>query len=388
MAGRKWGTLVSLVLATVCSQVGLTCVVSADSTWSTVPLSVSAYTSSLTAVSCSGSSFCVAVGYTRSKHDKSLYRPLVERWNGRVWTHMPISTGENTQLSAVSCTSPLFCMIVGYGSAAHNSSGLGPFAARWNGEQWKVVGNAGGQILTSVSCVGSSFCAAVGDTYDVQESGNITFGEVWNGKSWSATPTPSPGTSTNINGVSCISPTSCVAVGVATDADQPTQYSSLALDWNGAIWSQFPSQNGPLLGGEMVLESVACLTTLSSCMAVGWYTPPGSASSDESLVEEWATTGWTIAPSPEASGGSNDFFSVSCAGSSQCVAVGGIASVGELVEAWNGSTWTVEPGGDVPGYAQNVLSGVSCTHKQCFAVGLYAANPGQPPQHALLISGT
>ncbi len=204
-------------------------------------------------------------------------------------------------------------------------SGLTPLTEQWDGKHWKVVPNAAeGEFASGISCVGSSFCAVVGSS-EVGSGLLTTFGEVWDGTSWTSTPTPNPGIrGAGLDGVSCVAPTSCVAVGGASGNGSSAQYPSLALDWNGSTWSQFASQNGPDPGGYNVLAGVSCHATLSSCTAVGWYTPPGGT--DQTLIESWTSTGWTIVPSPEAPGGSNDLESVSCPLASFCVATGITAS--------------------------------------------------------------
>ena len=383
MAKRLGVLLCSCIAGLTCLQVGLSAPASAASSWSVVPLSISAHRSSLGGISCGASSFCVATGETRGKGANALYRPLIEHWNGATWSQMQSPAGTvNVHLGAVSCTSATFCMLVGN---TQGPSGLTPLTEQWDGKHWKVVPNAAeGEFASAISCVGSSFSAVVGSS-EVGSGLLTTFGEVWDGTSWTSTPTPNPGIrGAGLDGVSCVAPTSCVAVGGASGNGSSAQYPSLALDWNGSTWSQFASQNGPDPGGYNVLAGVSCHATLSSCTAVGWYTPPGGT--DQTLIESWTSTGWTIVPSPEAPGGSNDLESVSCPLASFCVATGITASEGEVIEEWDGSTWSVSPGADVPGSSQDFLFGVSCTHKVCFAAGTYGSNPGKVAHHALLIS--
>jgi hypothetical protein len=59
--------------------------------------------------------------------------------------------------------------------------------------------------------------------------------EAWNGTSWSLVTTPNPGSTENeLRGVSCTSPSSCMAVGdFAGIGNQLT----LAESWNGSSWS-------------------------------------------------------------------------------------------------------------------------------------------------------
>src|SRR5215472_1181285 len=66
----------------------------------------------ITAVSCAGDSFCMAVG---SYSDPSgTARPLAEKWNGQAWDEVALLTGD---MNSVSCVSASFCMAVGNGAA-------------------------------------------------------------------------------------------------------------------------------------------------------------------------------------------------------------------------------------------------------------------------------
>ena len=70
--------------------------------------------------------------------------------------------------------------------------------------------------LTGVSCVSVLSCVAVGTEVSGSE-GDQTLVETWgNGSTWSVTPSPNPGSGNDsLNGFSCSSATSCVAVGAS-----------------------------------------------------------------------------------------------------------------------------------------------------------------------------
>ena len=82
-------------------------------------------------------------------------------------------------------------------------------------------------FLISVSCPAAKSCIAVG--FLTNGSGNQTpFAEHWNGTNWVVKNTPSPplDPATQLNSVSCTSPTSCEAVGTSTTG-------TWAEVWNG-----------------------------------------------------------------------------------------------------------------------------------------------------------
>ena len=84
--------------------------------------------------------------------------------NAAAWSVVSVPSsapGTLNILDGVSCTSSTFCMATGQTAAANGS-----LIEMWNGTSWSVVANpplVGGLVLRSVSCVGPSFCAAVGN---------------------------------------------------------------------------------------------------------------------------------------------------------------------------------------------------------------------------------
>ena len=149
-------------------------------------------------------------------------------------------------------------------------------AEAWNGTAWSVVTTpnvslvAGAtNVLNSVSCAGASFCEAVGAAGTVV---NQTLVETWNGASWAITPSPSTSASTSnvLNGVDCFSPTTCSAVGLVGTV---IAGASLALTWNGSTWAIVSSPN-PTPGLSTSVQGVTCLTDWA-CVAVGQYDNAG-----------------------------------------------------------------------------------------------------------------
>ena len=120
----------------------------------------------------------------------------------------------------VSCASTSWCVAVG--DYVSNTTLLDlPLIESWNGKDWKVSSSpipgegTGDDALYGVSCVSASSCVAVGQYYEANVTNGLleTLIESWNGTNWSITPSPSPGTVNNLNGVSCVSSKSCKAVG-------------------------------------------------------------------------------------------------------------------------------------------------------------------------------
>lgn len=171
-------------------------------------------------VTCTSADNCVAVGdyaYGITAKPGPAYRDktLAEQWNGHSWRLLPTANvSHNNQLTAVSCVSADDCTAVGTKARQY------PLAEHWNGKTWRVeamptVSSIGYMELTSVSCPAAGFCVAAGD-YQGQP-----VAQTWDGARWRITRLPQPPVdnhSARLNGISCASPATCVAVGVSGSA--------------------------------------------------------------------------------------------------------------------------------------------------------------------------
>jgi hypothetical protein len=183
------------------------------SSWSVIPspnVDSSTTSNSLDHVSCSDPNSCLAMGVSEGQVAS---QPLVEHWDGTTWTVVASPSG-TTGYSAVSCTSSTFCMAVGNGPTAPYET----VAATWDGESWTPVpsqnpGSVFSQVL-GVSCESATDCVLVGDYSN--GSGPHTLVETWDGTNWAVTTSANPTlatTSVPLYGVSCVTATDCAAVG-------------------------------------------------------------------------------------------------------------------------------------------------------------------------------
>jgi hypothetical protein len=238
-------------------------------------------------------------------------------------------------------------------------------------------GSTHGEI-SSVSCLSTTSCFAVG-TYE--HNGLFAKGLLahWNGSHWSSTTSPNPAGVVApvdyVNGVACPSPTSCFAVG---RYDTPASSGILVAHWNGSHWSSMTSPK-PSGSSTPALTAVSCPST-TSCFAVGSYGVP-TIGFVKTLVEHWNGSHWSIVPSPNPTGSSGTFLSgVSCPSTTSCFAVGSdtvprTAAIGALVEHWDGNTWSIMTSANLTGSTQSYLFGVSCpSPNSCFAVGSYSVS--------------
>jgi hypothetical protein len=323
--------------------------------------------------SCPSATFCVAVGRSAGP---TINRTLVEQWNGTDWSLVASPNAPRSiysSLSGVSCPNVTSCVAVGTRSTSNNSSGT--LIEQWNGAGWSMMTspNPGGvrNVLSGVSCPSTNNCFAVGN-----HNGKVLT-ESWNGSSWSVMQSADPGGSAvALSGVSCPSTDSCFAVGQWTPPNRAGE-APLIERWDGDGWSVTDSPAAGLFGNT-ALTGVSCVTT-SSCFAVGFAANPEVLSGQASPVtERWDGERWLLVTAPVPQFEYHALLGgVSCASTSSCFAVGssgfsldGSGSSNTLVEQWDGTRWSADVSA-TPSSATGInLAGVSCASAaNCFAVG-------------------
>jgi hypothetical protein len=210
------------------------------SRWSemTVPKTKGSVYYSLSAIACVRPRGCVAVG-DANLNDNGY--PVADTWTGAKWTAsrlpMPSGTG-NGSLYAVSCVSLTKCFATG-GSETIKGVPVS-FVDELNGTHWATVKLSVGS-LSAVSCASAKSCLAVGAVGgDIIVDSGKARAEVWNGSAWKAVTVPAPargagkGNGSELEGVDCLSPADCTAVGLAGPAGG-NGYGFSGF-WNGKIW--------------------------------------------------------------------------------------------------------------------------------------------------------
>lgn len=302
---------------------------------------------------------------------------LIEEWDGTSWSIAsspdPIGVIGN-ELEGVSCVSSNWCSSVGFeGSFEHYQT----VAEIWDGTSWSLetapeVPDAVQSELKGVSCDSPTFCMAAGWSVDSDVS---TLAESWDGTTWSVVPTPDLSDDLDeLLGVSCASPTSCIAVG-SYDSGSPGVYLPLTETWDGTAWSD-GSVALPSGAASGQLNSVSCVSA-TDCTAVGNYIN-SSTGAQVALIEVWDGSSWSQAPGSSVNG---VLSSVSCGSSTGCAAVGSNGNTGDgmFAETWDGTAWTVDPIRGREEWAGSQLNGVSCTSSnKCTAVGSYYTGIGDP----------
>lgn len=330
----------------------------------TTPNPSGALASELSSVSCSSSTNCEAVG--RYENSSSVWVTLAEGWNGTEWKvqSTPNPTGATeSSLRAVSCTSSTSCIAVG---TYKNSETQLALAESWNGTEWSlksVPGISGSEAayLNGVSCSSSTSCIAVG-RYIYERTSASGFSDSWNGTEWKEISKP---TLNYPFAVSCLSATACYAAGATIKAGVP--FDAIAV-WNGEKWSSQESHTEP----HTSFYGVACSST-SSCMAVG-----RGNGTEETLAEHWNGTEWVVQSTPKLIE-TPWLSSASCTSATSCMTVGGyeLESHGLVAESWNETKWLTRSVQVPSGSSYEILEGVACTATTtCTAVGNYKNSSG------------
>ena len=271
------------------------------------------------------------------------------------------SPGTQSTLYSVSCVSATSCKAVGYYATTPDFATYQSLIESWNGTAWSVDSSPSpvtANALAGVSCVSATSCKAVGGIF-----AGATLIESWNGTAWSVDSSPSPGTNQYLlNSVSCASATSCKAVGYYTVGVSNLEKTFIE-SWNGTAWSITPSPTPKGPGGG-ALSSVSCVSA-TSCKAVGGYDDSNPGEPQKTLIESWNGTTWLVTSSPNRAVSFDGLNGVSCASATSCKAVG-FSSYGPVILSWNGTAWSIQ----AKPPSLDGLYGVSCPRVlSCKAVG-------------------
>jgi hypothetical protein len=257
----------------------------------------------LEADSCASSTFCVASGYYTPASNLSEEVPLTEVWNGSSWrTSRPVvpTSTPVANLDAVSCPTTSSCIVSGF---YITSRGAVAWADSFDGAHWKVLsipqpqGSASGiwlDLVSGVSCSSTTSCALVGEEIQLNSAGtavvsNSGFAETLANGTWTVAIVRPSGKNSELNEVSCLSPTFCMATGGIGSYNTPVEGEGDVALWNGSTWTPTAINPGTNIGSELV--GIDCTST-SYCAAVGtqgrYDTTTGQATSAFYNGTSWA----------------------------------------------------------------------------------------------------
>ena len=253
----------------------------------------------LAAVTCTATSSCVAVGsYVNTGQNT---KPLLDVETSGTWAAVaaPLpgdaSTSPNTDaLTSVSCVSGGNCVAVGqYDNAAENPQGLidTESGGSWTSTTAPVPSDGNlalpDVLLTSVSCSTLSNCVAVG-SYEIPPIRNLSPNALLDAEVngvWTAGTVDLPRDASTaqpystMNQATCVTPWSCVAVGLYVDAGGDDQ---VILDALGVALTPLPVVPSP--------PNTVVATVGHGQASVGWIAPAGDGGSP--------ITSYTVTASP------------------------------------------------------------------------------------------
>ncbi len=296
--------------------------------WTPTALTLPASTGGiLTSISCASATSCVAVGmslkWTVSTPTTFTSRegPMIATLSGSKWTvtllKNPIT--QSSQLTDVSCPKVGTCVAVGSGLTLGGSYRFVLAAGKWTGVKFVSPSGVTNPLHPSISCVSTTYCVVVASPQFGSRSA------VWIGHatSWASTRTAAISGSPQLKSVSCWANGQCDAVGELGAKAELARLSA-------GTW-KFSSTAGPI-GSLLAMDDVKCFSA-TKCTAVGSATStlmvPGDVSA--TFVISGATVSFSLpspVPIPSGATGVQSLSSVSCV-LSVCVGVGGASQIDE-----------------------------------------------------------
>jgi hypothetical protein len=320
-----------------------------DGEWSLVPSADHSQQSgeidSLNSVAALSATDQWAVGSWLHFPDAYVFHTLVEHWDGSSagWTVVPSpnSLALNSYLYGVAADAPDDVWAVG--GTDQSGPPYHSLVEHWDGTAWSIVSAASFPgVLYGVVALAPNNVWAVG-TENYPGRGLI---EHWDGTSWTATYLQFAAL---LRGVAAVSPRQIWAVGQRYGRTNPFGDTTLTMRFNGSTWSRVPSPN-PLSGNsndQNWLTSVSAVAA-NDVWAVGRYGNHDGGPLDQTLIEHWNGARWTVVPSPDPGGSSqdNDLWGVAAVATADVWAVGGVGafldpdSSSPLALHWDGASWT------------------------------------------------
>ncbi|HLH62517.1 MAG TPA: hypothetical protein VKV20_12605 [Ktedonobacteraceae bacterium] len=296
---------------------------------------------------------------------------LIEQWNGTNWQVVPSPNSPASELDVldgVAAAAANDIWAVGY----ENTGGLdSTLIEHWDGTSWSIIAspNVAGTSnrLNAVSVISSTDVWAVGYS---GANASQTLIENWNGTSWSIVPSPNVGTELNyLNGIAGDAAGDIYAVGAYENLGvDTTTFESLILHYDGTSWSVVQSPNQ---GNESSwLQSITLIGGTTQFLAVGYYGNGGYANT---LIEQWDGSDWKIVSSPNGGSYNSMLYSVSAPDASNAWAIGSyngsMVTNQTLIEYFNGTTWSVVPSPNVGSYENDLYAVAAYNDNTVWAVG-------------------
>lgn len=292
------------------------------------------------------------------------------------WSIIPNpNPGTNSNnFSGVAAASANDAWAVGSYDNLSNTRQLG-LIEHWNGKAWVVKKSPEPSQhfnnLNAVAAIASNDVWAVGD-YKTTNVRAQTLAEHWDGTAWSVVSSPNSGTAINdFYGISADASNDVWAVGFYNNIKSTEQ--TLVEHWDGSSWSVVPSLNEG--SGNNVLYSVTAISPTDV-----WVVGSGSG---QPQIEYWNGSNWTIVPSAAPKASSYNFYTIAAVSPNDIWTAGGYTKgiyEKTLIEHWDGSKWSIvrspNPGSFLNGLESLAVNSVN----NIWAVGSYLNSGSNPFQ--------
>jgi hypothetical protein len=240
--------------------------------------------------------------------------------------------------------------------------------------------------LFAVSCVSVTSCTAIG-SYTNTSGNSSGYLATLSGTTWSATsialPSGANPDGSNLTSVSCTG-TFCAAGGsVVVDGDVQPWLVTVANGSVVSVQGAIPPSSGFGENVEMDCPSI------SQCFGVGFSVDTGNSDFEAPLIEMWNGSSWSDSTPPlplGTNGNFNQLSTVSCASVVNCVAAGILSTPSgdfPLIEtyangAWSGSRAPIPSDADPSSSQFALFEELSCpTPAFCMATGGYDGPGGR-----------
>lgn len=296
-------------------------------------------------VSCvAGKLFCVAIAgdtAVQGVNGAMGQGDLVTTDGGAHWTSHVFGPSASMGVQAISCPTTRVCWAAGAGPSGQ------PEVARSldGGTHWQLLTPADWASAAyswwpnSIDCVSAATCWLAGETADSIQNPAVAK-TTDGGRSWSTfsnLPTVTPngnGDTYALNGISCTSAGTCVAVGGINGGPGPAAV--ISTTDGGTTWSM---SSDPALGNLQEAFDVSCLpgaAALSStvCHAAG-AAPAAAGPVALTSLDGGAT--WSVTPPFDSTGWLD---SISCADAQHCWSAGAGTTVALAGTADGGASWS------------------------------------------------
>ena len=253
----------------------------------------------------------------------------------------------SSELDDVSCPNPTFCVMVGSAETPPGPSEA--IAYTWtNGTQLAPLSlpspaNASTMQLSGISCASPTSCLAVGN-YNTTSGKPLPYAVSLSAGKWriSKVPPVTGAAITNLNGVSCGAPADCFAVGYTAGPG----FAAFAERFRNGNWKTMRI----VAQKHSEFLNISCTVGTRYCVAVGRV-------NNASLIEAYKTHRiggqlrgrWIMQPVPTLAGSPDtDLADVSCLSRTDCTAVGDRnnprinESFRTLAMRWNGTAWVTQ----------------------------------------------